>query len=431
MEELNAVLHEAGMSKDITVKRVPGGDNTDDFKSRTQQTLSASRARPDVFHMDSAWILPFIQRGQLVNLSEQFSSDVLSTVEANYSPSIQVALGKENLSSDGDLYAAPSLADFPSILYRKDLVTEAGFDPDGESWATEPMTWKAFSNVVAEVQSSAGTKYGFISNWAQSTLIACCSFNEIMVGFGGSYFGGMDNVLGNVGDRPITVAEQPTIDALRMLRTFMYGYEDDHSLPEDSGYAGGISTPSTLQWQLEPERKQFHAGNAAFMRTWPYSYPIEFDKWGEDLGLMPVPYGVPAGDAKYGRSTTGSNALGGWNNAVNPNSEYVEESVAFLEAMTKPEVQLHLLEAAGKLPPNANARQTALEQPDRFPAMGPFMDTIQTAAKNAVPYPVSTIWSQEASKVTQQVFGTLNQNSAPQSAMDELATQLEQLEGTV
>jgi ABC-type glycerol-3-phosphate transport system substrate-binding protein len=428
MERLNEVLHQAGMPENITVKRVPGGDNTDDFKSRTQKVLSASRARPDIFHMDSAWILSFMQRDQLVNLTEKLSDSTLNTVKNQYGPKTQVLFGRKNLNESGDLFAIPSLADFPTIVYRKDLAKQAGFDPEGENWSTTSMNWKRFSQVVNKVSSEADTKYGYISNWAQSTLIACCSFNELMTGFGGAYFG--DKVFGKVGERPITVAEEPTIRALKLMRTFMYGYDDKHSLPEDSSYAGGISTPSTLQWQLEPERKQFHAGNAAFMRTWPYALPTEYEKWGDKMGTMPIPYGVPKDKAKYGRPAQASNALGGWNNAINPNTDYMEESVAFLEAMAKPEVQLHLLETAGKLPPHKGARQEALNSPDRFPAMGPHMDTLQVAAESAVPYPVSSIWSRQATKVTQQVFGVLNQNKAPKKAMSTLKTQLEQLERT-
>ena len=28
------------------------------------------------------------------------------------------------------------------MIYRKDLVEEAGYDPEGENWATEPMSWQ-------------------------------------------------------------------------------------------------------------------------------------------------------------------------------------------------------------------------------------------------------------------------------------------------
>ena len=61
-------------------------------------------------------------------------------------------------------------------------------------------------------------------------------------------------------------------------------------------------------------RGVWHAGNAAFMRNWPYAYSssLESEAVAENFGVAPV----PAGDAGVGAAT-----LGGWHIGVSRYSE--------------------------------------------------------------------------------------------------------------
>jgi len=92
--------------------------------------------------------------------------------------------------------------------YRKDLVEDAGYDPDGENWATEPMSWQEFAEMAADVWEQNGGPggdfdYGFTTQGDNYVGLACCTFNETMTSFGGAYFGDHENLFGPIGDRPI------------------------------------------------------------------------------------------------------------------------------------------------------------------------------------------------------------------------------------
>jgi len=430
VEAFNEALHDAGMPERITVEIQPGGQTTTEFRNKEQQLLNAGRNTPDILDMDSAWILPFIQRGQLVNLSEKLPDSVLSDVENRYFPQLQHVFGRENLDPDGDLYAIPRLSDFPEIQYRRDLVDEAGYDPDSNDWATEGMSWKRLSNVAADVADQTGTKHGFVTRLSASGLVASCFFQEVIAGWDGAYFG--DQTFGEIGNRPITVDEEPVLESLRMLRTFIYGSNDEHAFASDRGYAGGFMPKSVLQMSIEPARKTFHAGDAAFMRNWPYSIPIERGKWGDRLGLMPDPWAVPKAEATNAdRPKQTLAALGGWNNGINPNTEHMDEVIEFMIAMNEPEPHMVLFENAGILPPRKDYLEMIGENPDRFPELGGYIDTLTVASESAVPYPQSQVWTQEADKITQQVHAVLKQEKSPEQGMGDLKSQLEQLENSV
>jgi ABC-type glycerol-3-phosphate transport system substrate-binding protein len=429
VDAFEEAMHEAGLPDRISIEIVPGGQSTSEFRNKQQQTLQAGRATPDILQMDSAWMYPFVQSERVVNLSEVLPDQMLAEVKEHYAPSLQHVFGRKDLSPDGDLYGIPKLADYPEILYRKDLVEEAGYDPEGENWATEGMTWQRLSQIAADVSGQTNTKHGFITRLSANGLVACCFFQELLSGWDGAYFGG--NTLGNVGDRPVTVDEEPALNALRMLRTFIYGYDDEHSLPEDSGYAEQIMPRTALQWSIEPARKTFDAGDAVFMRHWPYSIPIEHGTFGDNLGLMPDPWVVPQEDAEIERPRQTLAALGGWNNTINPNTEYMDEAVEFLKAFHQPEPQLQLFEQAGYLPPRQDVLQMAADSPDRFGAMGGYVDTLQVAAESAVSYPQSQVWTRQSQRITQQVHAVLKQEASPEDGMADLKSQLTQLEDSV
>jgi trehalose/maltose transport system substrate-binding protein len=75
----------------------------------------------------------------------------------------------------------------------------------------------------------------------------------------------------------------------------------------------------------------WHAGNAAFMRNWPYAYVSSGES--EDIPAFDVAP-LPAGAAGIGAAT-----LGGWHIGVSRYSENPEASAAFAAYMTSVENQ--------------------------------------------------------------------------------------------
>jgi ABC-type glycerol-3-phosphate transport system substrate-binding protein len=248
-----------------------------------------------------------------------------------------------------------------------------------------------------------------------------------MGSWGGSYFGEFQNLFGPIGDRPITVEEEPVINALRMMRTFIHGSDDEFAL---DGYQD-ISPDAVVQYTEEPSREPFTQGRTVALRNWPYSININgaSDVYGEDLGVMPIPFAVSAEDSAYGPEIGGStSALGGWHLCLNPNASDAKKQAALqvFQALNNDQVRLDLFEIGGWIPPIPDLINTSETQ--ELDIIGRYVDSLQVAASNAVPRPVTAIWPQQSTQVASEVNSCIRQQKSPEDAMSSLAGSLESLE---
>jgi ABC-type glycerol-3-phosphate transport system substrate-binding protein len=414
-------LRSAGLSEDVSISFLATSDISGDIQSQYRQWLSAGRSKPDIFRMDSGWTIPFITRGQLTSLDGRLSEETLNNISDSYfSASVASATG-----TDGALYGVPYQIGLPTIQYRKDLVTDAGFDPEGENWATEPMSWERFSTVVSETKAQADVNYGYAWQGDNYVGLSCCTFNELMTSWGGAYFGGLENLFGPVGERPVTVTEQPVVDAIRMGRSFINGPDAENTL---DGYEG-ISPENVLQWTEGPSRSAFVGGSAVALRYWPSAIPPAHEEFGDDLGVMPIPYGVEPSDAEYEDTGGTASALGGWHMVLNPNGDRTDAATAVLQAMTSQEFRQFQLEQLSLLPPD-----TAALEGDRIsdiPVWGEYADTLKLAGENAVPRPVTSVWPDQTEAIAEQVNAALSGQKSPTAAMEDLQSTLEEIEESV
>jgi ABC-type glycerol-3-phosphate transport system substrate-binding protein len=311
--------------------------------------------------------------------------------------------------------------------YRKDLVEEAGYDPEGNNWATEPMTWQRFSEVVADVwDQNSDLDYGFTTQGANYEGTSCCTFNEMMTSMGGAYFGDHDNLFGPVGDRPITVNEEPVIDTIRMMRSFMEGPDAENAHPDYQK----ITNTDLVEFTEEPSREPFTGGDAAFMRNWPYAITINlsddasFDPSAYDV--MPMPFGVEEGQGAYSGTGGTNHALGGWHLTVNPNTQKLDQCIQVLESFANPDVMLTVFEVLGNLPPVPSVTQQADES--TVGDLARFLDTLSVAAENTVPRPVTTLWPDESPLIAGQIHAAYRNEKSPSQAMSDLVGELERVE---
>ena len=420
-EKFNEWLHQAGLSKDIKVETLAGSDITDKRQNKYTQWLSSGREKPSLLMMDNGWTLPFIVRNQVLNLSEEIPETTKMVEDEYFEASVRTAKGP-----DGGLHAIPMFPDFPTMQYRKDLVQDAGYDTSG--WATSSMDWTRFSEITADVKEQSEAKFGFTFQFKSYGGLSCCDFNEFLSSYGGTYFGGLDNLFGPVGERPVTVDEKPVVDSLRMLRTFVNGEDDQHAL---DSVTGNISPQAVLQWSEEPSRKPFTNGNAVMHRNWPYSVRINGaeDAFGEDLGVMPIPHGVSPENAKYDGTGGAVAALGGWHTAVNPNTPKKQASLEVIKALTKKSVQYKLLGEIGWMPPRPEMLKS--DRAKDIPVMGRYMETFRKAGENAIPRPVTVVWPQESNKIAQEANSAVSGQKSPDKAMTDLKKTLKQIEDSV
>ena len=414
-------LYDAGLPKDIKLNITAGPASTDRRQQQLARWMDSGLRKPDLILADSGWTIPFIVRKQLLNLAkaEEIPNSLINHVENEYfGASVQTA---KHPTSD-DLYAIPLYAN-PSVLYyRKDLVEKAGYNPDGENWATESTTWKRFSHAIRDVlDQNPGMEYGYTFQASAYEGLSCCDFNEFLSSWGGAYFGGRENLFGPVGQRPVTIDNQSTINAIRMVRTFINGQSDPHSLP---GYAGNISPAAVLSWIEDTSLAPFSNGNAVANRNWPFAIPVNREALGNRLGVMPIPYAVPEKESRYNRIGGPTAALGGWHIGINPNSENINQAAKVLQAMASPEFRITLLKTVGQLPPDTELLQS---KPFRE-NLGRYAKTLQVAGEKAIPRPVTTIWPQESTKIALRINRTFAGSSAPAKTVQTLQGEIESIE---
>ncbi|WP_115863623.1 extracellular solute-binding protein [Halorussus litoreus] len=412
-------LRNAGLPDNIQVEFLTTSEITGDVRSQFRQWLSAGRNKPDIFRMDSGWTIPFIARNQLVNLSERLSDESLSLIEEQYfDASVNTASGR-----DGNLYGVPWQVGFPTVQYRKDVIESSGFDPESENWATEPMSWENFGEIIAQSHDQSDIEFGYAWQGNDYGGLSCCTFNEFMSSWGGAYFGGRENLFGPVGDRPVTVDEEPVLDALRMARTFVQGTDDEFAL---EGFQN-ISPEAVLQWTEGPSSTAFMDGNAMALRYWPSTIPQGVETFGDDFGVMPLPYGIPEGESEHEGLGGSTPALGGWHLTVNPNSNNVDAAVQVIEATIQQSFREFEFGELGFL-----TGDRRLFDPDVAPdTWAPYMETLRIAGENAVPRPVTVVWPDQSPLISSEINRALSGQKAPDQALSDLQGSLEEVEASV
>ncbi|SEW31657.1 ABC transporter substrate-binding protein [Natrinema salifodinae] len=418
-EALQEALSDAGLHQNITVDFTTTVWGADDLQDRYNQILSAGRSTPDFMLTNFAYTGAFAPRGWLMDMTNVLTDDKHDELENDYHQTMVDAM-----RWDGGIYGIPLFVDIPTILYRKDLIEAAGYDPEGENWATEPMSWNEFSQIVSDAKERHGADHGYTTTLNQRTIGHQTGYEKVVT-YGGNYFGDMSNQHGPIGDRPITIDEEPIVEALRAMRTMMHGQSDEHAI---DGMAGDILPAEALGWDTTPSTESFEAGEAIAHRNWSYAI-ADFggdDGFGENLGAMPFPYGATTDAATYD-GTGGTNAtLGGWHLSVNPNTENLAATLEVIDAMTSDEFYLRIFELTGSTPPKPELYES--DRAQDVDVMNRYLDTLQLQSENQWVHPINQVWDLQREPISEQFHACLNRETSPEDAVAAAQDQVEQIE---
>lgn len=268
----------------ITVERINGSPDTTEVLGVYLQMFEAQSGDLDVIRVDV--IYPGALAPHLLDLSPYFSEEELSM----YLPGLIL-----NDTVDGRLVAMPLRLGFGMLYYRTDLLEKYGYDAPPETW--DELTEMA--QVIQDGERAEGNEdfWGFV--WQGNSYEGLtCDALEWQVSNGGGY---IVNAEGEV-----EVNNPEAISAFERA----------------AGWVGTISPPGVTTYAEEDARGVWHAGNAAFMRNWPYAYSTSLDSEviSDKFDVAPL----PKGDA--GVSAT---ALGGWHMGVSAYSEHPDAAAAF------------------------------------------------------------------------------------------------------
>ncbi|MDC7711451.1 ABC transporter substrate-binding protein [Vogesella indigofera] len=260
-----------------------------------QQILGSGSDKIDVFQIDVVW--PGILASHLADLKP-----LAAGVEKQHFAGIV-----SNNTVAGRLVAMPWFTDAGLLYYRKDLLAKYRLPV--------PDTWEALAAAARKIQDAeraAGNDkmWGYVWQGRAYEGLSCDALEWVV-----SYKGGtiLDAATG-----------KPTINNPQAVK----------ALTTAAGWVGTITPKAVLNYGEEEARGVFQAGNAVFMRNWPYAWSLtqKTDSAVKDkVGVV----ALPKGGADGRRAAT----LGGWQLAVSRYTKNQKLAADLVLYLTSSEVQ--------------------------------------------------------------------------------------------
>ncbi|MEY4755472.1 MAG: hypothetical protein RJA34_370 [Pseudomonadota bacterium] len=277
-----------------TVKMFSPPNNTTDSLALYRQLFAAKSTDVDVMMIDVVW--PGVIKDHLVDLKKYSKG-----AEKNHFPAIVA-----NNTVGGKLLGMPWFTDAGLLFYRKDLVAKYNLKAPG--------SWEDLAAAAAKIQDgerAAGNKdfQGFVFQAKAYEGLTCDALEWVY-----SYGGG--SIIESDGKISINNA-----NAAKALDTA-------------ASWIGKIAPQGVLNYGEEDARGVWQAGNAAFMRNWPYAWSLGNKDDSPIKGKIGVA-ALPKGGANGKNAAT----LGGWQLAVSKYSKVEKEAADLAMYMTSPEVQ--------------------------------------------------------------------------------------------
>lgn len=332
----------------------------------------------DLINMDVIWTPKFAAAGWLLDLTNRITKEELAAFS-----STDVEGGRY----DGKLYRIPMRSDAGVLYYREDLLKQAGFKP--------PETFADLIKISKSLQEQGKIKWGYLWQGRQyEGLVAM--FVEVLEGFGG-YWVNPDTL--EVGlDRP------ETLKAIGFLKD---------TIEE------GVSPAGVTTYQEEETRRIFQSGQAAFIRSWPYLWPLAN---GQD---SPVKDKINLKPMVSTPGNTGGTCLGGWGLGIPKSSKHPEEAWKAIQYFTSKEAQRRFILTSGFVP----SRRSLFTDPE-IVAKYPHYPLLAKIVDKAVLRPPIAQYAQTSDILQRYLSAALTNRMTPDNAMKAAADETRRLLGS-
>jgi trehalose/maltose transport system substrate-binding protein len=299
----------------------------------------------------------------------------------------------ENNTVDGALIGIPWFTDAGLLYYRTDLLEKYNLEP--------PTTWdelEAAAQTIQDGERAEGNAdfWGYVWQGNAYEGLTCDALEWVASADGGTIISP---------DGTITINNQAAIDII----------------DQAAGWVDTISPPGVTAYGEEDARGVWQAGNAAFMRNWPYAYSLGNGDDSEIVGLFdvsPLP-GVTAGQSAA--------TLGGWQLAVSKYSEHPEEAAKYAFFLGSYEQQKERA-IVGSFNPTIEELYSDPEVLEAAPFFGELFDVFTNAV--ARPSTVTApIYSDVSAAFFNSVHSVLTGDADAEEALLELELDLEDLTG--
>lgn len=275
----NAVERYRELNPGVDVQIATTGDLVEDRLGYYLQVFEAQSDEIDVLQIDVIW--PGDLEEHLVDLNQYGAQDV---ADQHFDAII------ENNTVDGKLLGIPWFTDAGLLYYRTDLLEKYGFDGP-------PATWTELTSMAETIQEgerAAGNQdfWGFVWQGNAYEGLTCDALEWLDSNNAGTIISP---------DGVITVNNDAAVATLELA----------------ASWVGTISPNGVTNFAEEDARNMWQAGNAAFMRNWPYAYSLGNAEDSAIAGQFDVSP-LPAGEGGSPAAT-----LGGWQLGVSKYSDDV------------------------------------------------------------------------------------------------------------
>lgn len=359
------------------VEVIRGDQSATERLSTYLQQLNAG-AGPDVLQIDVIW----------PGILADYAADLKGSIPDidQFFPAIV-----ENNTVNGKLVGVPWFTDAGLLYYREDLLQKYGFDGPPETWAELEQQAKT----IQDGERAAGKPdfYGFV--WQGNSYEGLtCNALEWQVSNGGG------QIVEGTPDAPkVTVNNPQTIAAFERAK----------------GWVGTISPQGVTTYDEPTSLGVWQAGNAAFMRNWPYAVA---ETQGTDFADSFNVAVLPKGEGEGARN---ADTLGGWQLMVNDASDNKEAAAEFVKFMTSREMQEFWAINRTLLP----TRPEVYEDADVLKVNPYYENLLPVFSGGAVPRP-STVTGDLYNDVSTAYFTAVNQILSGQVTAQEGVAALEE-----
>jgi trehalose/maltose transport system substrate-binding protein len=276
----------------INVNLVPHPSASDASYSQLARNFSSKSSSIDVMMLDVVW--PGAFAPYLVDLKPKLGK----ASKAHAQGIIQ------NDTVGGKLIAMPWFGDFGILYYRTDLLTKYGY-------SGPPKTWTELFAMAKKIQDGEqGTNpnfYGFVFQGNAYEGLTCDALEWVASAGGGHFVDGNKVTIDNAKAKAI-------LDAMR-------------------NQIGKITPRGVTTYQEGETHNAFVAGNAAFMRNWPYAYSVA---QGADSKVKGK-FNVTVLPHSAGSKSVGT--VGGWQLGVSKFSKHKDASIELVRYLTSAAVE--------------------------------------------------------------------------------------------
>jgi multiple sugar transport system substrate-binding protein len=356
----------------VRVEQLP--DAADLQREQMAYELQAQGSGFDILGLDVIWTGEFAVNGWIESLDD-IRGDLEGVV---LQPTLESAIYEDTL------WAAPFNTNAGFLYYRTDLVDEP------------PATWDELSQMAQEISEREGIG-GFVGQGAQYEGMVV-NYLELVWGAGGT-------LVNEEGDAAVLAEGDAGTQALEFMQESLQN---------------GVFAPGYNTMMEEEARFAFQAGDAVFMRNWPYAYALMSGEDEENPSQVAGNFDIAPIPTFTGDGTT--SALGGFNLAVSAFSEKKEEAKDFVAWIaTDADAQRLLVEAS--TPP---VREATYEEFQDDPVMA-LLGEILPQAQPRPPVPEYNFLSQD---IQQTVFPAYNSRAPVEQTIESLNAELtDQMQG--